>query len=143
MRYLSAIVTYRLRLDQSSFAPAEEINEYFIDVAKKYGLYEHIQFDSQISGAVWDEEQGRWSIDVVSKTSDEHATVLAEVFINASGILNDWRWPDIDGLSSFGGKLIHTASWVRFDQLLHAPILQFETDIYFRITLTGQARRSL
>lgn len=27
------------------------------------------------------------------------------------GILNNWKWPDIDGLHDFGGPLIHSASW--------------------------------
>jgi cation diffusion facilitator CzcD-associated flavoprotein CzcO len=36
-----------------------------------------------------------------------------DVFVNAGGILNNWKWPDIEGLASFEGLAIHTASWVR------------------------------
>lgn len=95
-----------------SFAPAEEINKYFISVARKYGLYDHIQFNSQVSSAVWNEDRAQWSIEVMSKGSSKPIEVQADVFVNASGILNDWTWPDIEGLSSFEGTLIHTASWV-------------------------------
>jgi len=34
-----------------------------------------------------------------------------DVFISASGALNDWKWPDIPGLHSFKGKLLHSANW--------------------------------
>lgn len=33
------------------------------------------------------------------------------MLINGSGILNKWRWPDIKGLHSFRGKLLHSARW--------------------------------
>ncbi|KAK7952393.1 flavin-binding protein monooxygenase [Apiospora aurea] len=35
----------------------------------------------------------------------------ANFIIDGSGILNHWKWPDIEGLQTFQGQLIHTASW--------------------------------
>ena len=35
----------------------------------------------------------------------------ADILINGSGILNRWRWPDISGLHSFKGTLVHSARW--------------------------------
>lgn len=35
----------------------------------------------------------------------------ADVVIQATGALNNWRWPNIPGLHDFGGKLLHSASW--------------------------------
>lgn len=96
-----------------SFAPAEEIGQYFIDVAKKYDLYQHIQFDSKVTNAVWDEKNAQWRLLVSSSTNTNGFPVSADVFVNAGGILNDWSWPDIEGLKTFEGKTIHTASWVR------------------------------
>lgn len=34
-----------------------------------------------------------------------------DVFISASGVLNDWKWPSIPGLQNFKGKLLHSANW--------------------------------
>ena len=34
-----------------------------------------------------------------------------DILINASGILNNWKWPDIDGLNDYKGTLLHTANW--------------------------------
>lgn len=33
------------------------------------------------------------------------------VLISATGILNNWKWPDIPGLHDFTGHLVHTANW--------------------------------
>lgn len=30
---------------------------------------------------------------------------------NATGVLNAWKWPTIEGLHSFKGTLCHTARW--------------------------------
>uniref|UniRef100_A0A0D2YE17 Sterigmatocystin biosynthesis monooxygenase stcW n=1 Tax=Fusarium oxysporum (strain Fo5176) TaxID=660025 RepID=A0A0D2YE17_FUSOF len=100
---------------RSIFSPAEEIGEYFISVAKKHDLYNKITFNSRVIGAEWDENTGLWRVQVARDISPESDAVVedhhAHVFINAGGILNDWKWPDIEGLHSFKGKLIHTAAW--------------------------------
>lgn len=35
----------------------------------------------------------------------------AHIFINGTGILNNWAWPEIEGLHDFKGPLIHSANW--------------------------------
>lgn len=35
----------------------------------------------------------------------------AHVFINGTGILNTWKWPDVEGLHDFKGPLMHSAKW--------------------------------
>lgn len=35
----------------------------------------------------------------------------AEILVNATGHLNNWKWPKIEGLFVFQGKLAHTAAW--------------------------------
>lgn len=63
-------------------------------------------------GARWVEETGQWVAqitDLVTEKTEEH---VADVLVNAGGILNDWKWPDIPGLDIFKGKKVHTAAWV-------------------------------
>jgi len=43
--------------------------------------------------------------------SGQRFTDEADVVINARGALNDPAWPEIDGLRSFEGKLVHSAIW--------------------------------
>ena len=35
----------------------------------------------------------------------------AHIFVNGTGILNTWQWPDIKGLHDFQGPLMHSAKW--------------------------------
>jgi cation diffusion facilitator CzcD-associated flavoprotein CzcO len=31
--------------------------------------------------------------------------------VNGTGILNTWKWPEIEGLHDFKGPVIHSANW--------------------------------
>ena len=35
----------------------------------------------------------------------------AHVFVNGTGLLNTWKWPEIEGLFAFKGNLMHSAKW--------------------------------
>lgn len=37
----------------------------------------------------------------------------ADVLISARGSLNDMAWPDIPGLKSYQGELMHSAKWTQ------------------------------
>ncbi|KAF4999873.1 hypothetical protein FDECE_11372 [Fusarium decemcellulare] len=98
------------------FAPAEEIGQYFISVAEKHDLYPTITFNSRVIGAEWDESKAIWRVQVTTgiSTGNEESVIeehQAHIFINAGGILNDWKWPDIEGRELFKGTRVHTAAW--------------------------------
>lgn len=45
---------------------------------------------------------------------DQKGTIIndvCDIFVNACGILNNWTWPDIEGLFDFKGHLVHSARW--------------------------------
>lgn len=46
--------------------------------------------------------------DIDQKKTFQH---VSDVVISARGALNEKAWPEIDGLDSFKGKLLHSASW--------------------------------
>lgn len=31
--------------------------------------------------------------------------------MTGEGVLNEWKWPQIDGLAKFRGTLVHSANW--------------------------------
>ncbi|KAF2999664.1 hypothetical protein E8E13_000900 [Curvularia kusanoi] len=35
----------------------------------------------------------------------------ADVLVTGTGTLNEWKWPEIEGLHSFQGTLLHSANW--------------------------------
>jgi cation diffusion facilitator CzcD-associated flavoprotein CzcO len=62
-------------------------------------------------GAKWDEATVEWAVDVENKISKTLLQQRYDFLINASGILNSWKWPAIPGIESFRGNLVHSAAW--------------------------------
>ncbi|KAK2765874.1 hypothetical protein FQN53_006772 [Emmonsiellopsis sp. PD_33] len=86
-----------------------EIQRYITNTADKYGLRENVTFNTKLVKAIWDEEQGKWKLEL--EQGGQIVQDEAHVLINGSGILNKWKWPEIEGIESFGGTLLHTARW--------------------------------
>ncbi|KAJ5781044.1 hypothetical protein N7457_006204 [Penicillium paradoxum] len=93
------------------YAGAEEIWDFYRERAKEYGVYEKAKFEHQVVGAGWSEVDGKWTVQVKDLKTGEVKTDSGEVLINCGGALNNWKWPEIPGLHSFGGNLVHTARW--------------------------------
>lgn len=88
------------------FAPQAEILAYQKDCAKQFGLYEHIQFNREVSSAVFDESLKQW---VVTDTQGQQ--IQAQFLISATGQLNRPAYPNIEGLNDFKGPIFHSATW--------------------------------
>ncbi|KAJ5851175.1 hypothetical protein N7455_011031 [Penicillium solitum] len=91
------------------YAPGPEIEEYIQRTTRKWNLDKDIQFNTRVIKTVWDDEAGKWMVEV-----DQGGTIMhdeADILVNAAGFLNKTNWPDIEGLSSFKGKLLHTSIW--------------------------------
>lgn len=98
--------------DWSSFyASGPEIWEYIKRTTEKYKLDEPIQFNSKVVSTIWDDEAGKWRIKVRKLDTNTIIEDEAHILINASGFLNKWSWPQIKGIESFKGKLLHSAAW--------------------------------
>ncbi|KAL1969601.1 hypothetical protein VTN77DRAFT_8154 [Rasamsonia byssochlamydoides] len=95
------------------YSSAPEIWRYFRDLVDRFDLVKYFKFNHEIVGAYWDSDRGVWDIHVKNLISGETFVDSAEVFINGGGVLNHWKWPDIQGLSDFQGTLCHTA---RYDE---------------------------
>lgn len=76
------------------------------DYINKYIKLEHL-----ITHVEWDNQAGQWCVSVTDLKTGEERVDRAEFFINAGGVLNSWKWPDIEGLHDFKGKLMHTANF--------------------------------
>ncbi|WVR07069.1 hypothetical protein IAU60_004108 [Kwoniella sp. DSM 27419] len=105
--------TYRLKADWSAvFSPGGEIEDYMRDVVQHFGLAKYFKLNHSVKGARWEPKTAKWHVTV--QEGDDPSTEFTDVcdiFINASGLLNHWRLPDIPGLSTFKGPVIHTAAW--------------------------------
>ena len=88
----------------SYYAPGGEIQAYFVKVARDYGIYGVTRFNQDVSSCSW--EDGAWQLR--TKAGEAYS---ADVVIAASGVLHQPRYPDIEGLGSFGGQMCHSARW--------------------------------
>ena len=85
-------------------------------MANKYQLYKYIRFNTSVEAATWDDAKARWKVDV-NVTGGKDAefssgySIESDFLISAVGQLNQPRYPDIEGLDDFKGKIIHSARW--------------------------------
>ncbi|EXJ78167.1 cyclohexanone monooxygenase [Capronia epimyces CBS 606.96] len=93
------------------YAQSSEIYQYFNDFADKYSLRKYVHCNQAVIGARWDESNGGYHVQVKNGNTGELEEAFCDILINAGGILNAWRWPDIPGLKEFKGPLLHSADW--------------------------------
>ncbi|CAF2738780.1 unnamed protein product [Rotaria sp. Silwood2] len=96
--------------DWSSFCVGgPEIFTYIKRTADKYNLTKNIQFNSKVVEAQWNEADGKWHIKI--EQNGKIIRDIGDLLINACGVFNTWKWPDVDGLNDFQGHLVHSAQW--------------------------------
>lgn len=87
------------------FSPQEEIWAYLRDVADRFGVTPHVRFGHDVRDAVWDDEAAHWRIDT------DRGPYTADVLVAAPGALAEPKLPEIPGLDTFAGPVMHTARW--------------------------------
>ena len=88
------------------FSTGPEIKKYADHVADKYDVRRHIRFNTNVEGARWDPETHLWRVALADGTE-----LTARYLITATGFLSQPHLPEIPGIHSFEGKVIHTAAW--------------------------------
>ncbi|MGW0022859.1 flavin-containing monooxygenase [Rhodococcus sp. NPDC003383] len=91
------------------FARQSDVRAYIDHVARKYGVYEHIRFGSDVTEARFDEATQRWTLTVQGEESVTE--VEANVVVAASGVFATPRELSVEGVSDFTGRIVHTARW--------------------------------
>jgi len=87
-----------------------DMQDYFLRVARKYGIPERTIFNTRVLSCVYDSSRMIWQVMVRSADGTEKV-IEANAVINAHGPINRWQIPDIPGLASFSGPAMHTADW--------------------------------
>jgi cation diffusion facilitator CzcD-associated flavoprotein CzcO len=70
-----------------------------------------VKLKHKIEHAQWDSTKAVWKLKVRDLTTDTVIDDEAEFFINAGGVLNNFKWPDIPGIKDYKGKLMHSAAY--------------------------------
>ncbi|RFU26931.1 hypothetical protein B7463_g9411, partial [Scytalidium lignicola] len=91
------------------YVEAPELHTYFKGCAVKWNCMQYIKLNHRVTAARWSESKSGW--DVKIEFNGEEFDDFCHVLLNCNGILNNWKWPEIEGLHSFTGKLLHSARW--------------------------------
>ncbi|KAJ9642219.1 hypothetical protein H2204_002588 [Knufia peltigerae] len=92
------------------YSESKHIWQYLKDIVEKYGLMKYIKLQHTITGAYWNSQQGLWEVGI-QRPDGTTFVDTCNVFVNGGGGLNNWKWPDIEGLHSFKGSLTHSAHY--------------------------------
>lgn len=104
--------SFEPKLDWSGvYATAREIYKYFDDFKTKYGLDKYCKTNHKVCHAAWDDSRAKWDVKIEDVITGKIIEDQCDILINASGILNNWRYPAIPGLKDYKGKLLHSAAW--------------------------------
>ncbi|MEI2703058.1 MAG: NAD(P)/FAD-dependent oxidoreductase [Baekduia sp.] len=88
-----------------TYAPQGEIRDYLVSLTHKLGIRDRIRFNTTVTSASWDEDASLWQVETTA------GTFTANYLIAAPGPLAEPTLPEIDGLGSFKGTVMHTAEW--------------------------------
>ncbi|MCV7174346.1 flavin-containing monooxygenase [Mycolicibacterium sphagni] len=89
------------------FAPGPEIHRYIRDVARRVGVYPHLQTHSEVVRQVWDDEGGCWRLEIA-----DGRVITARFLISAvGGYVNAKPDVPIDGIENFGGRVLRPNDW--------------------------------
>jgi len=91
------------------YARQPEIHEYLRGVADRAGLAEHLRLNTQVTSLRWDEDARVWRVGV--QRGGHHESETFDAVVVAVGHLTLAKMPDVLGLDSFRGDVVHTSDW--------------------------------
>ena len=86
------------------FAPGDEIQRYLRGVVERFRLEDRLRLNSEVTSTVF--TGTKWRV-----ATADGAELEADFVIAATGVLHHAFIPDIPGLDSFHGDVVHTARW--------------------------------
>jgi cyclohexanone monooxygenase len=91
---------------KEKYTRAPEILAHSRAIGKKFGLYDDVCFQTEVTELRWDEPSARW---IVSTNRGDR--MRARFVAMANGPLNRPKLPGLPGIDSFRGHAFHTSRW--------------------------------
>ncbi|HVB73866.1 MAG TPA: NAD(P)/FAD-dependent oxidoreductase [Ktedonobacteraceae bacterium] len=88
-----------------TYSRQHEIWNYLRRCAERYAILPHIQWNSKLLDASWNEDDQRWHI------TTTRGQLTADILILGNGPLSEPSLPAIPGIESFEGEMFHSARW--------------------------------
>jgi cation diffusion facilitator CzcD-associated flavoprotein CzcO len=99
------------------FPTGNELLNYTRHCAEKYGITPHVRFDAKVLRSQFDVQSDSWSTVLSSGV-----VLTSRYVISATGLLSQPKLPDIPGLDTFAGKMMHSARWDHSYELSHKRV---------------------
>ncbi|MBY6350594.1 flavin-containing monooxygenase [Rhodococcoides corynebacterioides] len=102
--------------DAKSIADGASILDYIHETAREFGIDRHIRFGTKVVGANFSTADSLWTLDlqVTDEQGDTRSETLTCTFLYSCAGYYDYDKgydPDIPGLDSFGGDVVHPQFW--------------------------------
>jgi cation diffusion facilitator CzcD-associated flavoprotein CzcO len=88
-----------------TYSAQAEIRDYLSNVADRFGVRPHLRTGVEVTSVAWQEDAQRWDVET------GQGTYTTDVVVSATGPLTEPKIPDIPGLDSFDGEVMHSARW--------------------------------
>jgi cyclohexanone monooxygenase len=88
------------------YASQPEILSYIQHVVDRFDLRDHIQLNTRVQSATFDEDTSTWTV-----VSAGGTLYRSRYCVLATGVLSAAQLPDIKGIETFKGTSYHTADW--------------------------------
>lgn len=88
------------------YAPGEELKRYAEHCVDKYDVRRRTRLNTRITSATFDEDADVWQLG-----TDAGDTITARHVVGATGVLTQPKLPEIEGVDTFAGTVMHTARW--------------------------------
>lgn len=92
------------------FASGTEVQRYFEGIAKDFDILDLIRFDTAVLRSAWDANANTWTTTTTAPDGTID-TIDSTFVVSAVGAFNPPKFPDIEGLDTFEGRVFHTAEW--------------------------------
>jgi 4-hydroxyacetophenone monooxygenase len=92
------------------FGRQNEVRGYIEHVAKKFGVWPNLEFNSDLTAARWDGERSVWNLEL-TKPDGSVVKTQANAIISAVGVFANPKFVEFPGSEQFEGKIVHPTQW--------------------------------
>ncbi|KAL0263672.1 hypothetical protein SLS55_002653 [Diplodia seriata] len=93
------------------FPDAGQLRKYFEHVDESLGLSRDARFGTEVTGATWEEGEGRWVVRTTTRGEEGEEVVRTRFLLLNVGFAAKRYVPDVKGLEGFEGRWLHSAEW--------------------------------
>ena len=100
-------------VEAKSIADGPSILKYLRETAQENGIDKHIRFNHQVVSASWSTDTGKWTVTTTQTNSGATVEYTCNFLFMCSGYYSykEGYTPDLPGLNSFNGPVIHPQKW--------------------------------